>query len=74
MKRETDRHGTSFFQSPLELPAPWRVVELKDEKRSVEIYEKVIHILIQCLNSSRRSAGSGHGAQIAVSISRVALA
>ena len=39
MKRETDRHVTSFFQNLLELPAPWRVVavELKDAERSVEI-------------------------------------
>ena len=39
MKRETDRHVTSFFQNLLELEAPWRVVavELRDEERSVEI-------------------------------------
>ena len=39
MKRETDRHVTSFFQNLLELKAPWRVVavELKAEDRSVEI-------------------------------------
>lgn len=39
MKRETDRHVTSFFQKLLELKSPWRVmaVELREEERSVEI-------------------------------------
>lgn len=39
MKRETNGHVVSFFQSLLELKSPWRVVavELKDEERSVEI-------------------------------------
>ena len=42
MRRETERHVTSFFQILLALKSPWRAlgVELKAKERSVEIAVK----------------------------------